>query len=422
MDPFFNVIISALAFFAIYAQVFFLITFFEKKRHIVWNPADLELSNYPTVTIAVPCYNEEKTLPKTVKSLLSLDYPKDKLSIFLVDDGSKDNTWEVIKSFESYPNIRIFKKENGGKHTALNLALENNTSEFFACLDSDSFVHDQSLKRILKTFERDPRNMAVIPSTIIYNPQNIVQTVQRVEYEVNVFAKKMLGFVGGIQTTPGPLSTFRTKVFDELGHYHKAHNTEDQEMALRMQEHGYRIDCCHDAYIYTSAPDTLVKLYRQRVRWSYGYIKNLVDYKHLLFNKKYGTIAIFTLPMGLISMFGFIFLFSNIIYNFIKFIYFKIIQIQSVGFSNVFNFNFKFDWFFIDVKAILFFSIILYIIAVAGAFIGKKMAEDNSKFSFSIFYFVLVYSIITPFWMLKALYNAIMSKESSWTFERRATK
>jgi cellulose synthase/poly-beta-1,6-N-acetylglucosamine synthase-like glycosyltransferase len=397
-------------------------TFLEKRRHIVHNPENLELDSYPTVTIAVPCYNEEATIDKTVKSLLSLDYPKDKIKIFLIDDGSKDNTWNIIKSFEDGVNIFAFTKENGGKHTALNFALEKTTSEFFGCLDSDSLVHPQALKRILKYFERDPKTMAVAPSIIVYNPKNILQYAQNVEYDMSIYTKKMLGFMGGIHVTPGPFSIFRKRVFDELGPYHKAHNTEDQEIALRMQEHGYKIDHCPDAYVYTNTPSSVGKLYRQRLRWIYGFIKNLIDYRRLLFKKEYGTVALFTLPSGIISIFGVIFLTANIIGNVIKFIYHKVVQIQTVGWGHIFSLHYKFDWFFMNTKAALFFSIILYILVIVSVMIGRKMAEGKSGFSLSIFYFVIIYSVIAPFWMLRAIYNAIISKESSWTFERRVVK
>jgi cellulose synthase/poly-beta-1,6-N-acetylglucosamine synthase-like glycosyltransferase len=372
------------------------------------------------VTIAVPCYNEEGTIEKTVKSLLSLDYPKDKIKIFLIDDGSKDNTWNIIREFDNGFNIFAFKKENGGKHTALNFALEKTNSEFFGCLDSDSLVHPQALKRILKYFENDPPTMAVAPSIIVYNPKNILQYAQNIEYDMSIYTKKMLGFMGGIHVTPGPFSIFRKRVFDELGFYRKAHNTEDQEIALRMQEHGYKIDHCPDAYVYTNTPDSVAKLYRQRLRWIYGFIKNLIDYRRLLFKKEYGTVALFTLPSGLVSIVGVIFLFITISGNVINFVYHKIIQIQTIGFSSLFNLNYKFDWFFVSTKAVLFFSVILYILVIVSVMIGRKMAEGKSSFSVSVFYFIIIYSVIAPFWMLKAIYNAIISKESSWTFERRA--
>ena len=422
MDSAYTAVFYVFSFISVYVQIFFLVTFFEKKRHIVHNPDNLELKNYGTVTIAIPCYNEEATIDKTVKSLLALDYPKDKIKIYLIDDGSTDNTWNILKSFKDGINVFSLKKENGGKHTALNLALEHTNSEFFGCLDSDSFVHPQALKRILKYFENDPRTMAVAPSIIVYNPKNIIQYAQKVEYDMSVYTKKMLGFMGGIHVTPGPFSIFKKKVFDELGVYRKAHNTEDQEIALRMQEHGYKIDHCPDAYVYTSAPNSVAKLYRQRLRWIYGFIKNLIDYRRLLFKKEYGTVAIFTLPSGLISIIGVIFLAVNIFGNIVKFIYNKIIEIQTIGFSQFFNFHYKFDWFFVSTKAALFLSVILYILVIVSVLIGRKMAEGKSRFSLSIFYFVIIYSVIAPFWMLRAIYNAIISKESSWVFERRVIK
>jgi cellulose synthase/poly-beta-1,6-N-acetylglucosamine synthase-like glycosyltransferase len=283
-------------------------------------------------------------------------------------------------------------------------------------------VHPQALKRILKYFERDPRTMAVAPSIIVYNPKNILQYAQNIEYDMSIYTKKMLGFMGGIHVTPGPFSIFRKKVFDDLGPYHKAHNTEDQEIALRMQEHGYKIDHCPDAYVYTNTPESVPKLYRQRLRWIYGFIKNLIDYRRLLFKKEYGTVALFTLPSGLISIIGVIFLFVNITGNIIKFIYNKIIQIQTVGFKSLFAFHYEFDWFFLNTKAVLFLSLILYILVIISVMIGRKMAEGKTRFSISIFYFIIIYSVIAPFWMLRAIYNAIISKESSWTFERRVTK
>ncbi len=421
MDSFYTIIFYVFSFIAIYIQIFFLVTFLDKRKTIKWSPLKLDLNYYPTVTIAVPIYNEEKTIIKTVQSLLSLDYPKDKLKIFLVDDGSKDNSWNTVQIFKDNPSIILLQKENGGKHTAINLALEKTDSEFFACLDSDSFVHNQALKRILKYFENDPKTMAVVPSILIYNPRSIIQVIQKVEYDMAIYTKKTLGMMGGMQTTPGPLSTFRRKVFEELGPYRKAHNTEDQEMALRMQEHGYKIDYCPDAYVYTNAPHSVAKLYRQRVRWIYGFIKNMIDYRRILFKRKYGSVALFTLPSGIVAIFGIIFIFITLFYNIIKFIINKYIEFQTMGFNHLFRFDYKFEWFFVSTKAVLFFSIVLYILVIVSLLIGRKLSTGKASFSFSMFYYIIIFSVIAPFWMLRAIYNAIFSKESNWTFERRVT-
>lgn len=419
MDLIYNVVFYSLAFVSVYIQVFFLITFLQKRNQIIYSPDHLLLKSYPSVTIMVPCYNEEKTLEKTIKSLLALDYPREKLIIFIIDDGSRDGTWDLMQQYDGHPNIKIFHKENGGKHTALNLGLKNLESEFVGCLDADSFVHFQALKRIMNAFEHNINIMAVAPSILVFDPKNVIQTVQRVEYEMANYVKKMLGFVGGIHVTPGPFSIFRKKVFDDLGPYRKAHNTEDQEIGLRMQENWYKIDACPDAYVYTNSPNSIMKLHRQRVRWIYGFVRNIIDYRRLLFKKKYGAVGLLTLPSGIISLIGIVFLFTTIIFNFSKFIYNKVIQILTVGFTPI---NFKFDWFFFNTKVALFLSIILYILVIISVVIGRKITRESKVFSFSFIYFIIIYAVIAPFWALKAIANAIRSKESSWTLEveRRA--
>ncbi len=417
----YSVAFYTLAFCSVYVQVYFLVTFFEKKHAIVRHPDDLVLKNYPTVTVAIPCYNEEKTIEGTVDSLCALDYPKEKLSIFLVDDGSTDATAAVFEKFKDIPGISIFKKENGGKHTALNLALEHCTSEFFCCLDSDSFVHPQALKRIMSMFEADPEAMGVVPSIIVLDPKNALQKAQKVEYEMAIYIKKMLGFMGGIHVTPGPLSTFRKKVFNDLGPYRKAHNTEDQEIALRMQEHGYKIDHCPDAYVYTITPHSVRKLYRQRLRWVYGFIKNMIDYRRLIFKREYGTVAFFTIPSGIISIISALFVFCVFVYNIAKFAYNMIVEIRTIGWSHMPSFTF--DWFFFDTKTIFFFSVILYLLLICAMLIGRKMVnEKGSGFSLTVLYFIVIYSLIAPFWLFRAIWNSVISKESNWTLERAPTK
>lgn len=129
---------------ALYAQVFLLLVLFDEWETIFSSTKEKVLSYFPDVVIAVPCWNEAKTVEKTILSLLNTDYPKDKLKIWAVDDGSKDNTFAILenckKDFDKFDQLIVRKKENGGKHTVLNYVLENSKSEIFGCLDADSYV------------------------------------------------------------------------------------------------------------------------------------------------------------------------------------------------------------------------------------------------------------------------------------------
>lgn len=412
-----TIVIYSLSFMSLFVQVFFLVTYIERRKDIVIRKKDIVLKRYPSVSIIVPCYNEEKTLYKTVRSLLDLDYPKNKLTIILVDDGSIDGTWSIMQKFSKNSQIQVHRKVNGGKHTAMNWGIEHSDSELIGGLDADSFVDKEALKRIV-TYFNDPTTMAVAPSILVYRPNNILQKAQKAEYDMAIYTKKMLGFLGGIHVTPGPFSIFRKKVFNEIGHYKKAHNTEDQEIALRMHEFGYKIEHCPDAYVYTVSPRSVKALYKQRLRWIYGFIKNVFDYRRLFFKKKYGNLGFFTLPAGAISIISVLALASIWISYLVKFINKKVVMWETVGFENAISPR-SFDWFFINTEGIVFMSFVLYSLIVIALVLGRRMGAGKKGLSLDVFYFVAVYSVIAPAWILKAIWNAMMSKESNWIGERK---
>ncbi|OGI75576.1 hypothetical protein A3C67_00605 [Candidatus Nomurabacteria bacterium RIFCSPHIGHO2_02_FULL_42_19] len=402
-----------LIFLSVYVQIFFLVTFLENRKKIIIRSEKMKLAKYPAVTIVVPCWNEERTVYKTVRSLLDLNYPKDKLKIFLVDDGSTDSTWSIINKFTKYPNIQIFRKENGGKYTALNLGLQYLETDFFGGLDADSFVAPESLIRIMSYYEKDPGIMAVVPSVAVHSPQNILQNAQTAEYHMGIYFKKMLSFLGAINVTPGPFTIFRKKVFDDLGPYRHGHNTEDMEIAYRMQKNDYKIEHCNDAYVYTNTPTTIRKLYRQRLRWIYGFINNTIDYRGVLFRKKYGNFSLFTLPTGIISILTVSYLFFRVAYSLFNFLSSKILVLQTVGWGLTPSFS-NFDSFFINVQSSLLLVVFVYSLVIFAIIFGQRMAEGKWTFSLNMFYFLFVFRILAPFWLLKAIYNTIISRRPAW--------
>ncbi|MDR3519589.1 MAG: glycosyltransferase [Candidatus Pacebacteria bacterium] len=399
-------------FLSVYVQVFFFVTFLENRKKIIIRKGETKLAHYPKVTITVPCWNEEKTVYKTVRSLLDLNYPKDKLTIFLIDDGSTDNTFKVISRFSKYSNIKVFHKENGGKFTALNFGLENSETEFFGCLDADSFADRESLVRIMSYFEKDKEVMAVAPSVTVYNDNNFIQNAQRAEYYMGVYFKKMLDFLGAIDVTPGPLTIFRKKVFNDLGGYRHGHNTEDMEIAYRMQRNNYKIAHCNDAYVYTNTPGSIRKLYRQRVRWIFGFFNNTIDYNDVIFKKDYGNFSVFTLPTRIASVVAIGYLSLRILYNFGNFIYSKYIVYKIVGFS--IHPKIVFDPFFINTQSLFFLFIITYFLVFFSMLFGRRMAEGKWALSAGMFYYFPVFSIVSPFWLAKAAYNTVLKRKPSW--------
>ena len=104
----------------------------------------------PRLTIFTPAYNRAHTIMRTYESLIR---QKCKDFIWLVvDDGSVDNTAELIKEWQSIENgfeIRYIYKENGGMHTAHNVAYQNIDTELNTCIDSDDRLADDAVEKIL---------------------------------------------------------------------------------------------------------------------------------------------------------------------------------------------------------------------------------------------------------------------------------
>jgi len=400
-------------FISLFFEVFLLITYLEVREELD-NENDIgkKVSKFPTVAIIVPCFNEEKTLSRTIRSLLDLDYPKDKLSIIAVNDGSSDGTDLELAKFSAHHQVSILTKENGGKHTALNLALENVTSELVGCLDADSFVNQDALKKMVPFFD-DESIMAVTPSIKVFEPRSVLQYVQKIEYSWGIFLRSMLSSLGALYVTPGPFSIFRTSVFQTLGGYVEGHHTEDLEIALRMQKNRYKIVNSHGAHVYTISPLNFSALYKQRVRWVYGFLNNAIDYRGMFFNKKFGHIGVFILPIATTSIFSSLYLFSNMLWHSLTNIYDFSVKLQAVGFN--WNISFpSFDWYFLNTSAISFLTLTTLILTLVILYLSLRLADGKFKLTRGVFYYLLLYVLIVPLWLSKAVFSTIFRRTVSW--------
>jgi len=306
----------------------------------------------------------------------------------------------------------VIHQKNGGKYTALNKAIELSTAELVGCLDADSEVHPDALLHMIPYFSH-PNIKAVTPTMVVHKAKNILQMIQRVEYEIGVFTRWVYGKINALHVTPGPFSIFRRNIFHEIGYFKHAHNTEDMEIACRIQSHGYQIVNCPTALVYTITPNTLKKLHVQRVRWTYGFFRNILDYKHLFFNPRYGNIAVLTLPFGIVAVSASLYIFGNLIYYAIQSIYEFIYRWSIVGFRMP-EFGFGFDLFYVDTNMYNFLAVVVVTIALFSLLVGRKISTGKIRPSLDIVYFLCVYGFIAPIWLGKSVYNVILAKKAPW--------
>lgn len=407
-----NAITYVFLFASLNFEVFLLMTYFRNKDGMKKEEALVlqGVKKYPTVTVIVPCWNEEKTVSKTIHSILNLDYPQDKLKIMVVDDGSTDSTWKVVQKFQNHPQIELHTKENGGKYTALNYGLSKLTTDLVGCLDADSYVHKDTLKKIVYYFQ-DKETMAVAPSIKLWKPKSVLQLLQKIEYSFGIFTRKMFQYMNAIYITPGPFSIFRREVFEKLGGYKHAHNTEDIEIALRMQKNNYKIVHAHNAYVYTVPPNTVRKLLKQRVRWSHGFIQNARDYRYMFFRREYGNVGMFVLPMAALSIVSMVFISIVTVFTVIKKLIDQYIIFKTVGMNLHWP---SFDLFYLNTQVLTLLGIATAIATITFVVISKKMSEGKLDLGMDLIYYLSLYMFIAPLWILKATFNALFKVKTTW--------
>lgn len=414
-----SVTVNIFLFISLYVQIFLIITLFEyynrgKKlsgiEEMDFDERYAPGTDYPSIAVIVPCFNEEATVLGTIESLKNMNYPADKLSIIAVDDGSTDDTWSYLEQFRNDPRVKIFKKENGGKHTAVNFGIENSISDLISCLDADSFVHPDALLRMLPYFS-DPKIMSVTPAIKVRTPKNVLEYIQYAEYNIGIFLRKMYSTFNGIHVTPGPFSVFRREVFTIVGKFKSAYNTEDLEFALRLHSYNLKIENSHTSYVFTTPPSTVRALIKQRVRWTTGFLLNAKDYRRLFFSKKYGHVGMFTLPAGVLSIVMILFFTSYWMLSATQTLADNIARWNLVGFHWHWT---PWQWFFMNTTIERFMIFAVLICGIFILFAGKRISSGSWKPSRDMLSYVLLYGFIAPIWIGISSYKAVRGSTPRW--------
>ena len=378
-----------------------------------------KLDKYPTVSIIVPAYNEEKNIEETINSLIELDYPKDKLEIIIVDDGSTDNTFEIAKKFEEkYDFIKVYKKENGGKASAINYGIKKSKGEYIVILDADSIVPKHALKTMLEYFTEDDV-MIVVPAIQVKRKKTFVEKIQYIEYSYNNTLREIFEKMNSIYVAPGPFSIFRRKLFDIIGLFDENNLTEDMEIAMRTQNHGFKIRFCPEVIIKTEAPDTFKKLIRQRIRWYLGFLENYTKYRNInnvsLREIVFASAWIFILlPIALTII--------NIYFTLRG--YFKMLEYyKSIDFDiipeiiyTIQNFNLDFSVIRLTYTAGSLWLTILGIVMIIIFLILIRFSwkYEKEKDIFSLIIYSSVYSFLYSIFWIVVLYYKLFGKEIKW--------
>jgi len=238
---------------------------------------DQQTFDFPTCTILIPAHNEEKVIGQTIEAMLNLVYPKDRLKIMVINDGSKDSTKAIIEHFAAQDSrVVLFDVPTGqggkGKSRALNLGVKQVKSEVIAIYDADNTPDPMSLYYLVAQMISNKELGAVIGKFRTVNKNRNLLTsfinIETLSFQSMLQAGRWQ--MHNIATLPGTNFAMWRWLVDELDGWDEEALTEDSELSIRIYELGYKIKFVPYAITYEQEPEAWKVWMKQRVRWVRG--------------------------------------------------------------------------------------------------------------------------------------------------------
>ncbi|MFP4567629.1 MAG: glycosyltransferase [Candidatus Woesearchaeota archaeon] len=413
-----ELIVKTIILISLFIITFYVITLIKSE----YKPKNIK--EYPEVTILIPAYNEEQGIQRTIESAKNLDYPG-KVHIIIIDDASKDKTAEIAKKYLIEDTIKLIQlPKNQGKANAMNYALKQVKTEYFAVLDADSVVDKKSLKKLMTHFYMD-RGEPVGAVMSKLKPENedtnVYERIQVIEYLIVGLMRALSASLRFLHIAPGVLSAYKTYIIKKIGGFDTKNLTEDFELGVRLKKNGYLIDYAHESLAYTKTPNTLNQIINQRIRWFRGFFRTHIKHKDIHFNKKHGLFGLYEFPItvfGLMMLFIGITILSYNIYKAITQFLFKLIYTPDV----IVWFEIKpiQDYLLTTDITIIMPILLLLIITLFMVRTTIKFYESNfftknlPKKIIALFLYIMIYNYIYVYIIPKSIYLELKGKKYDW--------
>lgn len=298
-----------------------LLFYLSHERHLPPQNEPPALAVWPPISIIVPCYNEMAHAEETLTTAAAVDYPD--FEIIAVNDGSSDNTTEVLNALVArIPRLRVAHLAvNQGKAIALNAGALLANNEILVCIDGDALLDRQTLRWIARAFL--PSNVGgVAGNPRIRNRSTILGRLQVGEFSsIMGLIKRAQNMYGRLFTVSGVICAFRKDAIAAAGWWSPRTLTDDVDITWRVQMKGWRVVYEPNAIVWILMPETLLGLWRQRLRWAEGGAQAAIDFFWPLVQRRaapgmsaiyldfvvsviWAYTMVFALGLGLLAAFG----------------------------------------------------------------------------------------------------------------------
>ncbi len=246
-----------------------------------------EPDTWPPITLLIAAYNEESVIWEKIENTLSLDYPKDKLNLFFVTDGSTDQTGSIISR---YPEIHHFHESvRKGKIHAVNRVMKQVVSPIVIFSDANTLLNHEALKKIARHYS-DEKVGGVAGEKRIFSKSadTAAGAGEGLYWKYESFLKKKDSNINSVVGAAGELFSIRTSLFEA-----PPSNIiiEDFYISLKIASAGYRFVYEPEAFATETASASVDEEWKRKVRISAGGIQAIVLLSYLLNPFRYGLLS-----------------------------------------------------------------------------------------------------------------------------------
>lgn len=220
----------------------------------------------PSMSFIIPAYNEKSFLKQKIENTLSLDYPKEKLKIIVITDGSNDKPESIIQDYAEV--LHLHEDARNGKFAAMNRAMAYVESEITVFTDANAHVNKEALKVIAHSFLKD--NVGVVAGEKrIFSGKDLAgsTTGENAYWKYESLMKKLDNEFNSVIGAVGELFAIRTELFENVG---SEFILDDFMLSLRINLKGYKTEYAPEAYAMECASPSIKEEYKRKVRIAAG--------------------------------------------------------------------------------------------------------------------------------------------------------
>jgi cellulose synthase/poly-beta-1,6-N-acetylglucosamine synthase-like glycosyltransferase len=253
----------------------------------IGNKFEIDSSYEPEVTLFIAAYNEKDFVKAKMKNTSALEYPKEKISIIWVTDGSNDGTPDLLKG---YPNTTVHHlDERNGKIGAMNRGMDFVQTPIVIFSDANTNLGKESIRRIVNLFSNPKVGCVSGEKRIVDKESDVASGAgEGIYWKYESTLKKWDAELYSVVGAAGELFAIRTKLYR---HVEKDTLLDDFMISLRVAQDGYTIQYDPEAYAIETASANVKEELKRKIRISAGGIQSIVRLRSLLNIFKYGTLS-----------------------------------------------------------------------------------------------------------------------------------